>query len=133
MSSPRVSQTECLKAEGNALFVKKNFKGAYKKYTEALKHDEKNPILYSNRAACSLGLNRYAYVSMRVQVRGLIKAHKRYLDASADATKVIIFACTRETSSRRLIQTAGYENRPCIRKSMGTPGISKNGLSIALT
>ena len=63
MTSPTVSQAESLKAEGNALFTKKDFKGAYKKYTEALKCDDKNPILYSNRAACSLGLNRCAYTS----------------------------------------------------------------------
>jgi Flp pilus assembly protein TadD len=60
MSSPSPSQAARLKAEGNALFVKKDFAGAYKKYTEALEHDGKNAILYSNRAACSIGLKRYA-------------------------------------------------------------------------
>ena len=64
MSSPSPSQPDRLKAEGNALFVKKDFAGAYKKYTEALTYDDQNAILYSNRAACSLGLSRYARVSM---------------------------------------------------------------------
>ncbi|KAF9791984.1 hypothetical protein BJ322DRAFT_1215294 [Thelephora terrestris] len=68
MSSSTPSQADLFKAEGNALFAKKNFKGAHRKYTEALKYDSENPVLYSNRAACSLGLNRY-------------------LDASVDATK----------------------------------------------
>ncbi|KAI0651479.1 hypothetical protein C8Q79DRAFT_37533 [Trametes meyenii] len=48
-----------LKNEGNGLFVKKDFPAAYKKYTEAIVHDAENAILYSNRAACSLSLNRY--------------------------------------------------------------------------
>ncbi|KAI0358985.1 hypothetical protein OH77DRAFT_1396325 [Trametes cingulata] len=54
-----------LKAEGNDLFVKKSFGAAYKKYTEAIKHDEQNAVLYCNRAACSLGLNRYATPRIR--------------------------------------------------------------------
>ncbi|KAH9891072.1 hypothetical protein C8Q73DRAFT_734877 [Cubamyces lactineus] len=53
------AEAERLKAEGNALFVQRNFAGAYKKFTEALQHDDKNAILYCNRAACSLGINRY--------------------------------------------------------------------------
>ena len=60
MSSSPTSQADRLRAEGNTLFAKKNFKGAYKKYTEALKVDDKNAVLYSNRAACSLGMNRYS-------------------------------------------------------------------------
>ncbi|KAI0336225.1 hypothetical protein GY45DRAFT_1430362 [Cubamyces sp. BRFM 1775] len=58
------TEAERLKAEGNALFVKKDFAGAYQKFTEALQRDDKNSILYCNRAACSLGLNRYleAYI-----------------------------------------------------------------------
>ncbi|KAI0688061.1 hypothetical protein C8T65DRAFT_675215 [Cerioporus squamosus] len=56
------STAEQLKAAGNALFVKNDFSGAYKKYTEALKHDSGNAILYCNRAACSLGLNRYSQI-----------------------------------------------------------------------
>ncbi|KAJ8488725.1 hypothetical protein ONZ51_g3369 [Trametes cubensis] len=57
MTNP--TEAERLKAEGNTLFVKKDFAGAYQKFTEALQHDDKNAILYCNRAACSLGLNRY--------------------------------------------------------------------------
>ncbi|KAI0761195.1 hypothetical protein BD413DRAFT_607270 [Trametes elegans] len=57
--SDNASETTRLKAEGNALFVKKDFTGGYNKYTEAVKLDEKNAILYSNRAACSLGLGSY--------------------------------------------------------------------------
>lgn len=58
MSAPK-DQAERLKAEGNALFIQNDFEGAYKKYTEAIKHDDKNAVLYSNRAACAFGLNRY--------------------------------------------------------------------------
>ncbi|KAI0735556.1 hypothetical protein C8Q76DRAFT_668229 [Earliella scabrosa] len=53
------TEAERLKSEGNALFTKNDFSGAYNKYTEALKHDDKNAILYCNRAASSLGLNRF--------------------------------------------------------------------------
>ncbi|OSD05835.1 hypothetical protein PYCCODRAFT_1361536 [Trametes coccinea BRFM310] len=56
MANP--SEAERLKAEGNALFVKNDFSRAYEKFTQAIKHDEENAILYSNRAACSLGLSR---------------------------------------------------------------------------
>ena len=58
MSIQQKSESDKLKAEGNALFAKNDFPEAYKKYTEALRHDDKNAILYCNRAACSLGLNR---------------------------------------------------------------------------
>ncbi|KAI0666285.1 hypothetical protein C8Q78DRAFT_464630 [Trametes maxima] len=56
---PDLSQALKLKAEGNGLFLKKDFPAAYNKYTEAIAHDAENAILYSNRAACSLSLNRY--------------------------------------------------------------------------
>ena len=62
MSTPKLSEAERLKAEGNALFIKNDFGGTHKKYTEALKHDDKNATLYCNRAACSLGLNKCALV-----------------------------------------------------------------------
>ncbi|KAK2462606.1 hypothetical protein APHAL10511_005339 [Amanita phalloides] len=68
MSAPNTSGAERLKAEGNALFVNNDFSGAYKKYSEAIKHDGNNAVLYCNRAACSYGL-------------------KRYLDSSTDAKK----------------------------------------------
>ncbi|KAM5532752.1 hypothetical protein V8D89_013549 [Ganoderma adspersum] len=58
MATP-LQQAEQLKTEGNALFVNNDFTGAYQKYTEAIKHDKKNAILYCNRAACAFGLNRF--------------------------------------------------------------------------
>lgn len=57
MSTPK-DQAERLKAEGNALFAKNDFAGAYKKYSEAIQFDDKNAILYCNRAASAYGLNR---------------------------------------------------------------------------
>ncbi|KAI1797526.1 hypothetical protein LXA43DRAFT_1056655 [Ganoderma leucocontextum] len=54
-----LDQAERLKTQGNTLFAKNDFTGAYQKYTEAIKHDKKNAILYCNRAACAFGLNRY--------------------------------------------------------------------------
>ncbi|KAI9059649.1 hypothetical protein FKP32DRAFT_1579551 [Trametes sanguinea] len=69
MSDP--SEAERLKAEGNALFVKNDFSGAYEKFTQALKHDEGSAILYSNRAACSLGRSRVFYSQMTTQATEL--------------------------------------------------------------
>lgn len=48
-----------LKEEGNALFCKHEYAAAHQKYSDALAHDDKNAVLYSNRAACSLGLSRF--------------------------------------------------------------------------
>ncbi|KAI0757362.1 hypothetical protein C8Q80DRAFT_1116530 [Daedaleopsis nitida] len=59
-SSPHaVAIAERLKLGRNALFKRNAFSDAYQKYTEALQHDGYNAILYYNRAACSLGLQRY--------------------------------------------------------------------------
>ncbi|KAK7029566.1 hypothetical protein VNI00_014443 [Paramarasmius palmivorus] len=68
MSNEKMARAEKLKDEGNVLFGQKKFKDANQKYTEALSLDDKNPVLYANRAACRLSL-------------------KRYLDASHDAMK----------------------------------------------
>ncbi|KAG1733916.1 uncharacterized protein EDB91DRAFT_1148001 [Suillus paluster] len=56
MSAPAATQ---LKDEGNELFKKQDYVGAFAKYTEAIALDDKNAVLYANRAACSYGLNRY--------------------------------------------------------------------------
>lgn len=52
------SEAARFKAEGNSLFQKQQFAAAYEKYTQAIERDGQNAILYSNRAACSLGLGR---------------------------------------------------------------------------
>ena len=53
-----ISKASLLKDEGNALFAKKDYGAAYKKYTEAIAEDGNNAILYANRAACSLNMKR---------------------------------------------------------------------------
>jgi Flp pilus assembly protein TadD len=47
-----------LKNEGNELFRKQDYGGAFVKYSEALALDDKNAVLYANRAACSHRLNK---------------------------------------------------------------------------
>ncbi|KAG2122778.1 hypothetical protein DEU56DRAFT_983975 [Suillus clintonianus] len=56
MSEPTAAQ---LKDEGNELFKKQDYVGAIVKYTEAIALDDKNAVLYANRAACNHALNRY--------------------------------------------------------------------------
>jgi Flp pilus assembly protein TadD len=48
-----------LKEQGNSLFVAKNHEEAASKYTEAIALDGRNAILYANRAACYLALQRH--------------------------------------------------------------------------
>ncbi|OBZ79655.1 Small glutamine-rich tetratricopeptide repeat-containing protein beta [Grifola frondosa] len=57
-----------LKAEGNALFVQREYALAYHKYGDTIECDGENAILYANRAACSLAM-------------------RKYLDAASDASK----------------------------------------------
>ncbi|RDB28672.1 Small glutamine-rich tetratricopeptide repeat-containing protein beta [Hypsizygus marmoreus] len=75
MSQPQPSTSTCsnanaerLKALGNTFHVKGQYKQAYQKYSEAIKEDPKNAILFANRAASALGM-------------------KQYLDAVSDAEK----------------------------------------------
>ncbi|KAJ7755028.1 hypothetical protein DFH07DRAFT_822661 [Mycena maculata] len=55
-----------LKVQGNALHLKGQHQAAYDKYSEAIKEDPDNAILYANRSASSLSM-------------------KEYLDAASDA------------------------------------------------
>lgn len=48
---------EELKVEGNKAFVNKEFKKAAKIYRDAIGLDERNPVLYCNRAICFIKLN----------------------------------------------------------------------------
>lgn len=47
-----------LKAEGNRFYVAKDYPAAYFKYSEAIEVDKQNAVLYANRAACSLAMNK---------------------------------------------------------------------------
>ncbi|KAL1719436.1 hypothetical protein EV715DRAFT_290149 [Schizophyllum commune] len=53
------SRAEYLKAEGNTFFLRKDYALAALKYTEALEVDERNAVLWANRAACRLQLKEY--------------------------------------------------------------------------
>ncbi|KAG1804702.1 uncharacterized protein HD556DRAFT_1225627 [Suillus plorans] len=55
MPEPTAAQ---LKDEGNELFKKQDYIGAIIKYTEAIALDDKNAVLYANRAACNHALNK---------------------------------------------------------------------------
>lgn len=53
-----------LKAEADAIYKAGDYTGAYAKYSRAILKDEKNPILYSNRAACSMMLKQCVYSAL---------------------------------------------------------------------
>ncbi|PIL31505.1 transporter [Ganoderma sinense ZZ0214-1] len=69
-SDDNKTRAEQLKADGNALYVRNDFPAARSKYTQAIKLDDSNPVLYSNRAATYIAL-------------------KQYLDAAKDARKAV--------------------------------------------
>ncbi|KAF5385060.1 hypothetical protein D9615_001095 [Tricholomella constricta] len=50
---------EDLKAEGNALHQSRQYQAAYDKYSEAIKQNPENAVLWANRAASSLAMKRY--------------------------------------------------------------------------
>jgi len=88
MSLPQKSCTnqnaERLKNQGNELHQKRQYRAAYRKYSEAIKEDPTNAIYYANRAATSLALNECVFYLILFTV---LNGH-RYMDASGDATKV---------------------------------------------
>lgn len=89
------------------MFAKKNFAGAYKKYSEALKHASNNPVLYSNRAACCLSLNRYVCVSTQAGVNELINTRSKIFGCicGRHESEVILHVCV--SRFRRLMRMAG--------------------------
>lgn len=52
-------EAERLKALGNELYERKEYEGAYHKYTLAIEKDPANAILYANRAAVHLARKEY--------------------------------------------------------------------------
>ena len=87
-ASPHQAYSDRLKTEGNALFSKSDFAGAYQRYTAAIQLDSENAILYCNRAACAFALGRYDDASSLSTLR--LMSCPRYLDSCTDATKVAL-------------------------------------------
>lgn len=61
MTTPQ-QQVQALKDEGNALFTHKQYGPASVKYSEALRIDDNNAVLYANRAACRLAVGQLVYL-----------------------------------------------------------------------
>lgn len=58
----RKSLASSFKAAGNHEYQKKNFDAALKHYSDAIKCDPKDPIFYSNKAACYAAQEKHAQV-----------------------------------------------------------------------
>eukprot|EP00884_Botryococcus_braunii_P016189 jgi/Botrbrau1/3253/Bobra.174_1s0025.1 len=57
-SEAEVEESEKLKLQANELFNGKHYEKAYKLYTEAIGLNPHNPFLFTNRAACSIRLEK---------------------------------------------------------------------------
>lgn len=57
-SGENKTRAEQLRADGNALYVRNDFTAARSKYTQAIKLDDGNAVLYSNRAATYIALKQ---------------------------------------------------------------------------
>jgi hypothetical protein len=52
------SKAAQLKDEGNKFFAQQDYVQAFTKYSDAITEDATNAILFANRAACSLAMNK---------------------------------------------------------------------------
>jgi tetratricopeptide (TPR) repeat protein len=57
------AKVERLKAEGDGFFVQKKYRKAHFKYSEAIKLDHSNAVLYANRAASALSMKECVAIS----------------------------------------------------------------------
>ncbi|EGO19967.1 hypothetical protein SERLADRAFT_442779 [Serpula lacrymans var. lacrymans S7.9] len=86
MSTPGYqSIAEVLKAEGNACHQKGLYSEAYSKYSDAIKKDGSNAILYANRAASALSMSWYLDAVRDAQEA--VKIDPIYVKAWARLTK----------------------------------------------
>lgn len=65
------------------LYVAKDYAATYGKYSEAIEIDSKNAVLYANRAACSLAIDKYAF-SFVILGAYILTNVLRFLDAADD-------------------------------------------------
>lgn len=65
ISNIQKAQAAKLKAAGNAFHVEGKYRKAYSKYSEAIKVDSTNAVLYANRAASALSMKECVTISVR--------------------------------------------------------------------
>lgn len=65
LSDTQKRESDHLKAEGDAFFSRKLYREAYDKYSDAIKLDNNNAILYANRAASALSMEEYVLTFKR--------------------------------------------------------------------
>ena len=58
VASDSAARAAALKDEGNKLYAAKGYRGAHTKYSEAIELDKENAVLWANRAACALAMNK---------------------------------------------------------------------------
>jgi hypothetical protein len=61
--APKVKIDE-FKSEGDGFFVRKQYREAYFKYSEAIKLDRNSAVLYANRAASALSMKECVPISI---------------------------------------------------------------------
>ena len=57
-ASGDATRAAALKDEGNKLYAKKDYRAAHAKYSEAIEADKENAVVWANRAACALAMNK---------------------------------------------------------------------------
>ncbi|MCO5599228.1 hypothetical protein L7F22_053328 [Adiantum nelumboides] len=112
--SRRPDAAEAAKEKGNASFKKKDYKGAVRNYSEAIRWDEENATYYSNRAAAYLALYNFHQAEAdcckaldldkknvkaflrRATARELLGCYK---EADEDFRQALLFEPTNKTAS----------------------------------
>ena len=128
--SPKASNenAERLKAQGNALHVRGQYRAAYQKYSEAIREDPMNAVYWANRAASGLAMKEYVISGHFHHARCSMAC--RYLDACHDAERVCFsFSNTDDV----FILSKGHRTGPRICGRMGSDGNCSSGTKHLLT
>jgi tetratricopeptide (TPR) repeat protein len=133
------SSAEALKDDGNKLFKDANYRGAIKKYKEAI---SLQPLaaLYTNRAACYVKLNKFRDAIQDCETaialdKGWARAYMRKAEAHLQlnepgAAVAILQAGLKQLPDNKdleiALQKAHVENFDRIKRAQASPKISSN-------